>query len=47
MTENELSRISSVPEIIIKGYRENDPERCVLNTDKIRTRTGWKPMISL
>ena len=35
------------PEIIFEGYRESDPERRVLNTDKIRSRTGWKPEISL
>lgn len=35
------------PEIIFKGFRENDPERRMLNTDKIRSRTGWKPVISL
>lgn len=35
------------PDISYKGYRASDPERRVLNTDKIRTRTGWCPMISL
>lgn len=35
------------PEIIFEGYRENDPERRLLNTEKIRTRTNWKPCISL
>ena len=35
------------PEIIFEGYRESDPERRVLNTEKIRSRTGWKPEISL
>ena len=35
------------PEIIFKGYRASDPERRVLNTDKIRIRTGWRPLISL
>ncbi len=34
-------------EIIYKGYRESDPERRVLNTDKITTRTNWKPSVSL
>lgn len=35
------------PKIEFKGYRASDPERRVLNTDKIRTRTGWTPKISL
>lgn len=35
------------PGITFKGYRESDPERRVLNTDKIRTRTTWKPEVSL
>lgn len=35
------------PEIVFKGYRESDPERRVLNTEKIRTRTGWSPRITL
>ena len=35
------------PVIIFEGYRESDPERRVLNTDKIRSRTSWKPMINL
>ena len=35
------------PEIVFEGYRENDPVRRVLNTDKIRTKTNWKPTISL
>lgn len=35
------------PEIIFKGYRSSDPERRILNTAKIRTRTGWYPIISL
>lgn len=34
-------------EICFKGYRESDPERRLLNTDKIRTRAKWKPIISL
>lgn len=33
--------------IIFNGYRENDPERRVLNTDKIRNRTKWIPRITL
>lgn len=35
------------PEIIFKGYRSSDPERRILNTEKIRTRTDWTPIISL
>lgn len=35
------------PEIRFEGYRSSDPERRILNTDKIRTRTDWKPIINL
>ena len=35
------------PEITFSGYRESDPERRVLSTEKIRTRTGWEPKITL
>lgn len=35
------------PLIEFEGYRKSDPERRLLNTDKIRTRTSWKPQISL
>lgn len=35
------------PTIIFKGYRESDPERRLLNTDKIRNRTNWRPRITL
>lgn len=35
------------PEIIFKGYRASDPERRLLNTDKIRTRTDWVPKVTL
>lgn len=35
------------PKIVFDGYRNADPERRLLNTDKIRKRTGWKPIISL
>ena len=34
-------------EIKFEGYRKSDPERRLLNTDKIRTRTHWKPVVSL
>ena len=39
----------SIDEPIIKfeGYRESDPERRILSTDKIRERTNWKPAINL
>lgn len=35
------------PQIIFNGYRESDPERRILNTDKIRSRTNWRPQITL
>lgn len=35
------------PEIIFNGYRSSDPERRILNTKKIRTRTDWTPIITL
>ena len=35
------------PVITFNGYRESDPERRVLNTQKIRSRTNWKPVITL
>lgn len=35
------------PEIIFSGYRSSDPERRILNTEKIRTRTDWIPIITL
>lgn len=35
------------PKIEFEGYRESDPERRLLNTDKLRTRTNWKPVVSL
>lgn len=35
------------PKITFNGYREADPERRILNTDKICTRTKWKPQVSL
>ena len=34
-------------EIKFEGFRKSDPERRLLNTDKIRTRTHWKPVVSL
>ncbi|MBQ8945535.1 MAG: NAD(P)-dependent oxidoreductase [Lachnospiraceae bacterium] len=35
------------PVIEFSGYRESDPERRLLSTEKIRTRTGWKQAVSL
>lgn len=35
------------PDIVFEGYRESDPERRLLNTDKLRSRTDWKPQVSL
>lgn len=35
------------PEITFRGYRESDPERRLLNTEKLRSRTGWEPHITL
>jgi dTDP-glucose 4,6-dehydratase len=35
------------PAIIFNGRRSADPERRVLNTEKLRALTGWKPIISL
>ena len=29
------------------GFRESDPERRILSTEKIRTKTRWIPKISL
>lgn len=35
------------PQIVFQGYRKSDPERRLLNTDKIRERTGWTPKVTL
>ena len=35
------------PVIEFSGYRESDPERRLLCTEKIRTRTAWKPVVNL
>lgn len=35
------------PQIVFEGFRESDPERRLLNTDKLRSRTNWKPQVSL
>lgn len=35
------------PQITFNGYRESDPQRRLLNTEKIRSRTNWRPQITL
>ncbi len=35
------------PVIEFEGYRESDPERRLLSTEKIRTRTSWRPVVGL
>lgn len=35
------------PEIVFRGWRASDPERRLLNTEKIRVRTGWAPQVTL
>lgn len=35
------------PVIKFDGYRLSDPERRILNTDKIRRKTNWAPIITL
>ena len=35
------------PRITFSGYRASDPERRMLNTEKLRRRTGWSPKIDL
>ena len=35
------------PKIRFEGYRASDPERRILNTDKIRQRTHGQPVVSL
>lgn len=35
------------PKIVFKGYRKSDPERRILNTDKIRSVTNWSPKVTL
>lgn len=37
----------SNPNIDFQGYRESDPVRRVLSTEKIRTLTGWNPQVGL
>ena len=35
------------PKITFNGYRESDPERRLLNTEKIKKNTYWRPKVSL
>lgn len=35
------------PVIEFSGYRESDPERRLLSTEKIKQRTSWKPVVGL
>jgi len=35
------------PVIKFEGYRESDPERRLLSTEKIKQRTSWKPIMDL
>lgn len=44
-----IAKKMSIDDAIIKfeGYRESDPERRLLSTEKIRTKTNWKPIIDL
>lgn len=35
------------PVIEFEGYRASDPERRLLSTEKIRSRTSWKPVVDL
>ncbi len=37
------------PKIEFKGYRESDPERRLLSTEKtaLKVKTQWKPQINL
>lgn len=35
------------PVIEFSGYRESDPERRLLSIEKIRTKTSWKPIVTL
>lgn len=35
------------PTVRFEGFRASDPERRLLNTEKLRTRTGWTPAVTL
>ncbi len=37
----------SNPQIEFSGYRASDPERRILNTEKIRSKTSWLPVVNL
>lgn len=37
----------SEPRIEFSGYRASDPKRRILNTEKIRSRTTWTPVVDL
>lgn len=44
-----LAEKMGIDDVQIKfdGYRKSDPERRLLNTEKIRTRTTWSPIVTL
>lgn len=44
-----LAEKMGIDDVQIKfdGYRKSDPERRLLNTEKIRTRTAWTPIVTL
>ena len=44
-----LAEKMGIDDVVIKfeGYRKSDPERRLLNTEKIRTRTNWTPIVTL
>ena len=44
-----LAEKMGIDDVQIKfdGYRKSDPERRLLNTEKIRTRTTWNPIVTL
>lgn len=44
-----LAEKMGIDDVQIKfdGYRKSDPERRLLNTEKIRTRTTWIPIVTL
>ena len=57
-TEEEISIVDLValcgsllgiehPAITFRGFRASDPERRLLNTEKIRSRTDWRPRVTL
>lgn len=46
---NLIAKKMNIHEPVIKfeGYRESDPERRLLSTKKIKTKTNWEPIIDL